>query len=290
MEYFIFDGIDSRDYGLYIINNNGSPQITNMIPPKITITEDIPGKHGSMVFDQKYSIRDVDIGCLLENNDLSTIRHISGWLGQLRPKPLILSTEPYKMYWATFEDQIGLENYNTQGKFTLTFRCYNPFAYSTFTTEDIKTGLAYDSVFYYDSGLLHTEDIPPYQYHIDTTTALANKKFEIYCGSNTHMSMPNIVITGKADSITISQYGDLLYTDKISECSYGLFDGTLEINSQLNNVFLNGLMNNATFNGDFLKMYGKTRPNEDGINYIKVDATGVDYSFDILFNFRYVYL
>lgn len=279
MDYFIFDNVDSRDYGIYIVNNNGQPLITNAIPPKTTFYEENNWEHSTRVFNQKYGVREIYITCYLQDTNLSNIRHMVGWLGQLKPKPLVLSTEPYRMYYATFEEQVGVENYGNQGIFTLTFKCYNPFAYSRFLTTDLDSGLNYDSGLYYDSGLLYAEDLPPYAYQNITSQT----DVQIYHGGNTNLALPNIKIIGSATDITIT------HLDDNYSCSYGSFNGTLEINSEYKNVYLDGIMNNKTFSGEFITLNGKVKQNDTGINNIRISGTDLNLA-SVSFEFRYVYL
>jgi predicted phage tail component-like protein len=288
LDYFIFDGVDSRDYGLYIVNWNNQPLVTNMIPPKITQTLDLNWLHGQKVISQKYYTRDIEVTCYLEDNNLSNIRHISGWLGQLGAKSLVLSYEPYKFYYATFEDQIGLENYNTQGLFTLTFRCYNPFAYSRFTSIDIINGLNYDEEFYYDSGLLHKEDMSSLNIQYQATNITTTTNINVYHGGNTNLAYPKIIIEGNASDITITN------TTNNKLCSFGTFSGALIIDCELKNCFTgadvnNVSMNNTTFSGSFFNLNGKVKPSDTGINVIEISGTNLSLT-SITFDFNFVYL
>lgn len=204
LDYFIFDGIDSRDYGIYIANKDGQPMMTNEIPPKRTIREQISGYHGEVVFDQYYDTRNIEITCYMkDSSDLTTLRYMRGWLGQLNPRTLTLSYEPYKFYYATFENQMDIEHYNLAGLFTLSFRCYDPFGYSRFSTKDLDSGLIDDKGLFYNSGLLCNLNSMKYNYTSFGTTA---QNMLIYHGGNTNLAKPRIKIQGQADDITISKY------------------------------------------------------------------------------------
>lgn len=253
MEYFIFNGIDSRDFGLEIVNR--TPNLTQTLSPtKRTTTEVINGIDGSKVFQQDYDMRTIELRGYVRDNSNSNLRIIMSWLGVKYPKDLILSYEPYKVYSATFENQIDFRNYVDKGIFDITFRCYSPFAKSKFTTQDITSGIEYDSGYYYDSGLIYVDgSYPNYVYNSITSTTDLN----IYNGSNVDGALPNIILIGSASSVKIEHFSDNARTDKIAEANYGSFSGVLEIDSILQNTFLDGTVDNSTFEGDYFELIGK---------------------------------
>ena len=279
MDYFTFNGISSVDYDIYLVNDRQRQQ--NNSPTKTTISEKITGKNGSIIFDQTYDGREIRLKCYFDSVNPSTVREMMGWLGGSKyPKQLVLSYEPYKVYTATFENQVNVNEYVNGGIFELVFKCYSPFAESIFTTQNLEDGVEYDLNFYYDTGLYYTDSVPMiYSY----TNIITDTDMDIYNASNVDGCCPKIIINGSGDSLTINHYSDELRTDLIASYSYGSFSGELIIDSKLRNTFLDGTVNNATSNGDYFEMLNYSF-NYFSIGGVSINLTTVDWDF------KYIYL
>jgi len=253
LDYIIYNGIDSRSFGVYLARLGAVPLVFNATPPSRTTTEKIAGRHGTVVMEQTYEPRNIDLTLYISNSDPNILRRIARWLGSIGTFELYISTEPYKMYKATVEQALNPSIYNVkQGILDITFTCYDPFGYSSFTAQELEdnilynTGLMYNtSIPYYDSGIVKYSfvgaDLP---------------NLDIYHGGNTDYAMPEITIIGSGTSITVGRYADSARTQLLQSCAYGSFSGTLKIDSKIKEIFLNGVINNTSFTGDYFTLKG----------------------------------
>ena len=265
MEYFILDDIKSSDFGMYITNDNSYLQ-QSYIPKKETTTERISNYDGMRYITQDYDIKTIELSIVIMDIGQSNLNKIARWLGKKGQMELTLSYESHKVYTVTIDQVINLSNAINGGKTNITFIAYYPLAKSKFSTLDIiNDTLTYDSMYYYNSGLLYESELPPYEF--DTITSLTN--MNIYNGSNISGSRPNIIIDGIADDITIYQYKDENRTILKDYITYGNFNGLVEINCLLRNCFLNTNVANATFNGRYFELNTdlKNKNSGDIINY-----------------------
>lgn len=272
MDYFILDGVDSRDYGIYLHNGRGQRE-RSISPPKTQAVNRIIGKSGRALFDEEFDSKTFDLSIYSEvqltNSD---IRMISAWLNKLGTRKLILSYESYKYYNVVTANQLDVNEYMNGFTGQITYVALSPIGLSVFSTEDIEdNGLNYDEGYLYDSGLLYAEDMGDYLY----SSITSGDDFAIYHGGNCDLALPNIVFTGTATTLKIEQFSDAGLTNKIGENNYGSFTGTLEINSLLDNVFLDGVMSNNTFDGEFINLLGRDKPELDTSGTIQAYAGSI---------------
>lgn len=258
-DYFIFGGFDSRNYNLWLHDvGNGRARI--LAPPKITVTDRPIGMSGEMIFDQYYAPKEIPLELFCEQGVIEPrdLRNIGTYLSTLGEAELILSYEDYKYHKCVMDNSVELIEYSGGLIFsTLSFKALSAFGFSRFTTSELATSFPqYDQGWMYDSGLMYREDMGDYSF----SNITSGQQFAIYHGGNTDYAMPNIRFSGGASTIKIEQYKDSALTDKIAEFNYGAFSGTLNINSELNACFKNGVMDNKTSSGSYMRLYGKTTP------------------------------
>lgn len=249
---------DSRNYNIWI-HETGKVRKRVLSPPKKNVTDRVVGSAGEILFDQYYDVKRIPINIFMNGNkDLTLYKQITSFLASLGESELVLSYEPYKYHLVTFEDQLEAEDYGQGFIFdTLNFVALCPFGFSRFTTSEINSiGLLYDTSYFYDSGLLYYEEMTPYSY----TSMASGQQFSIYHGGNCNFALPKFIFTGSATDITVEQYSDSGYTNLINSFSYGAFSGELIVDSSKRNVYLNGTMDNTTFEGDFVSLVGKETP------------------------------
>lgn len=281
-DYFILDGVDSRDYGIYLIND-GLREI-NGVPNKNIRKKSIAGKDGYFVFEQNYSAAEKRINCFCDTNDPDILRQINGWLSSLTQVKLILSYEPYKEFTVDFNRQINFRQGMNGNTFTIVFSA-QPFAKSRYSSLDIDGGIDYDSdpLVYYDSGLYYNdEEILDYVY----TNITSNTNLDIYNGSNVKGSFGTpfkLTINGSASSISIKHYSDAGRTDLINEYEYGSFNGELIIDMNISNTFLDGNVDNETQSGDYFGLL------PDGFNYLRIEGTSLNLT-NVEFDFNFLYV
>lgn len=257
MDYFTFGDFDSRNYSMYL-RNSGEGRSRILSPPRVSVTDRPLGSSGEILFDQYYTTKTIPLDIFTTGEvDFNVIRQTGSYLSALGQQKLILSYEDYKYHLVSFDEQVQSIEYTTGMIFEqLNFKAYSPFGFSTFLTSDLSNELLYDTMLNYDSGLLYMEDMTPYVY-----SAIANNQtFQIYHGGNTNFAYPVFKFTGQATTLTLTQYTDATYTTAINTFSYGAFNGTLNVDGTLRNVFKNSVVDNTTFTGDFLSMNGVTTP------------------------------
>ncbi|MED4904128.1 distal tail protein Dit [Parageobacillus thermoglucosidasius] len=134
MTYFIFNGLDSRDFSLRISN------ISRPLLPEIRDHyEQIPGRHGSYLFPQPFGDRIVTVSCLLQTRTveerLQMVRRISSWLSTNNKAMLWFSDEPDVFYLAKVSKAPDFEELLTLGRFVVEFTC-EPFKYAADSREE----------------------------------------------------------------------------------------------------------------------------------------------------------
>lgn len=294
-DYFIFGDVDSRLLGLYLHNGSNNGRIRHIIGAKTNTTDRVLGRSGEILFDQWYEPKSIPLNVYSEGyKDNYDLRQISGYFGRLGQKPLTVSYEPYKFYNATFVDAVQATEFS--GGIIIdeiNFIALDPFGYSLFTTGELASGgLLYNDNRFYNSGLLYVEEMTPYAY----TNITTGQSIEIYHGGNCDFAFPVFKFTGQATTLKVEQYSDVLLTNKINEFTYGAFNGTLDVDCNLSNVFKNGIMSNNTFGGSFMNLYGVTSPqfqNYGTIQSISSNLLGLDStasSVDNYYNNMIIYL
>ena len=253
MSYFILDGIDSRDFGIYLYNE-GVGTDTSILPSKRSSTFQVAGEGGSKLSEQLYNERTISLNCYTKFNDSLSIKQISSWVSKLGNRELIISDDDYKKYIGNFENEVTFERQPNITKFKLKFKMYSPLAQSVYSTLELKDNLLYNNQFIYNSGYRYS-DLGGDTYIQENITS--DTDIEIYNGSNTDGSLPNIIINGSATDITITHYKSSSRTEIESQLSYGIFSGELELNCRIRNVFLDSNVNNETFDGKYFELLGK---------------------------------
>lgn len=284
MDYFVYKGIDSRVFGVYTVMLGGMPMLYNFSPPKRIETQRISGKHGEFITEETYEPRVINKTLYFTQLDARTIQRVSKWLGGLGVGELWFSTEPYKVYIASVEQEVIPEIYNTkQAIVEVDFVCNNPFGYSKLSTMEYS-GVQYNSDLLYNTGMIYSGSLlSKWSF---SSSDLPN--LDVYHLGNSDYALPKITINGSASSINIKHFNNHLRrpSDILSECSFGSFSGELIIDSKISEVYLNGDVNNTTFVGDYFELYGMDylnhvyshKTNEVNSNSVKlgINASGVD--------------
>lgn len=103
-----------------------------ILPPRTNYSIDVPSKHGSYYAGFKYNPRTFSVDIVIVNNDINSVMRTIAWMLDLsEPSELIFSDEPDKLYYAVVDGSTDIESILTVGTGTITFVCFDPFAYST---------------------------------------------------------------------------------------------------------------------------------------------------------------
>lgn len=132
IKYFTFGGRDSRDFFSFI-NKVKRPYL-----PSITVpTFQIPNRAGAIGQRRnEIGVRTIEIDVtLLANNDAdlrTKVRNLTAFLIYTSEQELIFSDELNRKYYARFDNsKTDLEEVAYMGEGSLSFTCFDPFAYST---------------------------------------------------------------------------------------------------------------------------------------------------------------
>lgn len=129
---FSFNGITSKEMGIPT-----RMSVENRIPDIRNLTDTIAGRHGVFDFGETLSERRIEISCFIPPGKtdvgLLTLKDkIVEWLNPDKGLcPLVLDTEPGRVYMARLEDGLSFERMiRNTGTFELIFFCPDPFAYA----------------------------------------------------------------------------------------------------------------------------------------------------------------
>lgn len=274
IDYFVFDDKDSRDFGVFVGRQGSRPMVHNYVPSKNTFTENINTRHGELVFGQKYNSRRIDITIFLSDSTMDAYMRISRWLGQMGMKPLWLSYEPHKMYYATLENSINPSFYNPkQGTINLSFICYDPFGYSPFSTLDDKSATVYNPDWVYNNGESFYW-IGDYS-HLNKTSSF---DVEVVHLGNIESS-PTIRINGAGTNVKVIKYTNSLRNVVAQEYFYnGSFVTELVVDSSLMDTFADGIVNASNVEGEYVTLNGDAE--------WEVMLKGEDLAFESSITFR----
>ena len=286
-EYFTFDGICSKDIDMFIINDSNGYMVSQYMPDaqnNFEITENVIIDKGRQYTEKIISLR----VAVKTRNHYKLMKDIVRWLeGDTDElKPLILSSQPYKQYYARRTGELSPSFYPEYIVMTLQFIALDRLAYSIFKAHEINEFM-FDDERFKDSGI--RSDMK-YSF-----TELGSKtNVEIYHGGNCDECYPKIVIKG--------QFTDLRITNRTTSESmtlaYNLNKGDeLVVDCANKVIYVNGDYNVAGHYGDFISLKGKSGLFESimkdgmdsGINEIEIYTPNKHNIEEILFDFRYVY-
>ena len=149
--YFVFKGIDSRQYNILI---SAMPEPVK--PGKKGKLVEIPGRNGSLYQDEGvYEEYTLSIEC--GARDMKDVAVLGAWLDGAGE--LILSTEPDKLYRARVVNKIAFSNMiQLYGSFMVLFDVY-PLKYSVNSADDLVVleapGEIYNPGTYYSEPVIH---------------------------------------------------------------------------------------------------------------------------------------
>lgn len=122
-----YNGVDLHEYFDIL-------KVTKRVLPKRTnFAKDIPSRHGLVYLNYKYEPKEITLECLIHADDnlelTNTMEYIAYVLDVANPSKLIISDDPFKYYMAVVSETDDIEQVRFNGKFNLTFICYDPIAY-----------------------------------------------------------------------------------------------------------------------------------------------------------------
>lgn len=122
MEYFIFAGEDSRKYNIKI-----EDVIRPFLPEKRDHYEMIPGRHGSVRFEQPYGDRSIKVICTVKSSSVTErtrlTRDIPAWFHRAGESTLIFQDEADVFYTGTVTEISDPENIVFNKRIEINFQC-----------------------------------------------------------------------------------------------------------------------------------------------------------------------
>lgn len=130
-----FNDIDLPDFVL--VN-----KLTNSLLPEVTQkTIKVPGRWGLYDFGNEVGVREIEMEYTIVASDSVDLRakarEFANWLYYDEAKPLIIMEEPDKTYYAKVTGNTEVDEILRLGQGTVTFICYDPFAYGDEKTIDL---------------------------------------------------------------------------------------------------------------------------------------------------------
>ncbi|MDD5502475.1 MAG: phage tail family protein [Candidatus Thermoplasmatota archaeon] len=262
---FTYNSIHSRTYGI-VAKSVNRPLLPALRPRELII----PGRHGVYDFgDNTFDKRIIEVDLKYVGTSFAELRTrartIAAWLsGFTGMKNLIFDDEPTKYYIGKIYSTIGLQNLFTQGEATVQFEC-EPFAYDLATLGSYDATYEYDTGYSYDTDLIYPNFRTVYDwYFLSPYFNVRNPDSREWCGFgwsyNPHMA--SVYNYGTAETpLTITIFGDVInpqiYQETVSAeltISGMITASTLEIDSDLMQVALNGANYVTTISGEFFNL------------------------------------
>lgn len=288
MEYFSFNGIDSRDINMYIVNDQDGYALTQYLPANQfshEITRNYIVDNGSYYTERTFSFKVV----AETFQPLEYIQDMTRWLETDEYKPLIFSREPYKQFFAKRCGEFTPIIHNGYVVCTLQFIALDYHGYSTFYVSEINEDLFCDSD-YENSG------IKPGETYVFTNVG-NNSSLRVYHGGNNDDCNPTIIIEGTFQDIVLENKT----TGERCILNYNLNNGSLKIDCENQTIFKNGSYDVSGHRGSFIKLKGRSSVfptllnsnydymKTDGYNDIRVTSSNPMDISKIKFDFRFVY-
>ncbi|KIP21139.1 Phage-related protein [Anoxybacillus ayderensis] len=130
--WFQFDGIRSEELNIKVLRFRNPA-----LPTFEDNYENVPGRHGSLVFPKEFGTREIEIDCLITHESREKRRQDIRKLSRIftrQESKLILSEEPDVYYIGKLAGSFSIDVRKTLSSFTLVFRC-QPFRYAIDTRE-----------------------------------------------------------------------------------------------------------------------------------------------------------
>ncbi len=177
---FTFNGISSDSFGI-IVRDIKRP----LLPDQNDNYLQIPGRHGSYLFNRELNDRIIEIDCVLADDTIESLRdklrQIAVWLYVDERKPLSFADELDKYYLAKLDGVIDVEQIIAIGQFTLRFRC-EPLAYGKLVRVNLDNNTKiYNKGTYPSKGMIKIE-ITEETDHLEVT--LLNTREFLYIDDN----------------------------------------------------------------------------------------------------------
>lgn len=136
--HFMYDGVHSKDMGVFIAWNSKGLFEENFLPEREIIEKEIANREKPYFQGVKHKPLSFPLSFVVPEWDERTLRKIANWFYQPYYKPLIFDTDPNRVFYAMFEGSSELFHNGQEGYIELTVRCDSPYGY---THEAVKENI-----------------------------------------------------------------------------------------------------------------------------------------------------
>lgn len=263
------DGVRLADIGVHLLADSEEP----VLPEVRTNTVTIPGRHGAYDFGSYFEPRPLTLSCGINNQ--ASLYHVQALVRKFselfldefgRPKEVTVEYdyERGKQYNAKLASSVPIERIVRAGRFQVPLIAYDPYAYSTFTSDEVTWGN--EEITFEFSYLLGHEGTGGAVRVTSPTTQ------DIYVDG--YAVKPIFEISGKASRLTVTANG---YTFELPTFS----NETWTIDCERYTVLRNG--KNA-YDDVMLGEFVLT----PGMNRVSFGGSGLDVNIRIKFRDKYM--
>lgn len=133
--YFIFDNRNSKDYGIFLGSTETGLYKESFLPSRALVEKKIAGREKPYFQRVEQEPLSFPLSFVLEDwgrlQDVDYLRRVARWLFQPYYKPLVLDSNPNRVFYAIVEGESTLfHNGAKDGYVELKIRCDSPYGYS----------------------------------------------------------------------------------------------------------------------------------------------------------------
>lgn len=257
---FTYKGIHSSEMGINLLS------YTVHSPSVREYEDEASGRPGTIDYGSEWGPRQIDLKIdIVPDSDPFKVRQskLLSWLNPTKDVGMLIFDDvPGRYYLAKFNGRLGSQQFNTYGQFEYSMKCYDPYAYSIVTNDEVTWGS--EVITFNDDYLMGHEGG-------DVKTITANTSYNVVV-SGTEPVQPIITISGTGTNVKVSAHG--------KEFTIGSLDGaSWVIDCQKYLVKKNGAL--SSIEGEFLQL-------EPGDNEIAVNGSGMNFTMQTTFRDQFI--
>jgi len=258
------DGLTPKELGMGVFRKTQRPILSSTVDNTVTV----PYMHGAYDFGAHMGPKPFTLECaFIARNHMELQERVSTLAaflldGDGRPKTMVIvfANQPDRQYTVRYSGDLQIDRIAGLGTFTLPFTAYDPFAYSTWESDELNVDslVSVDSDIYVDTGYTFSVNSP--------------QSITIYNYGNQN-AQPIIEISGALSSLSITIGGvEFIYSVPMS--------GTLTIDFKRKTARIGTTNVLQNTNAKFGKL-------PIGTSNLVVGGTGLNFSMAIKFRQKY---
>lgn len=136
--HFMYDGISSKDMGVFIAWKDDGLFEDNFLPNRKIVEKKIANREKPYFQRVEHEPLSFSLSFAIENwEHRETLRKLARWFFQPHYKPLVFDSNPNRVFYAMFEgDSKLLHNGLNEGYIELNIRCDSPYSYTFEQTKE----------------------------------------------------------------------------------------------------------------------------------------------------------